>query len=181
MGKEWYDGMLDEPVVVGMPVPKVWEEQVCRRGHLPAPGAMLPGTPPVETIGGRHRQIASPAFSVLRTGAGDLELLAGGDLRMKSPFGVYTAGTQAAGTRPSSVRARAVSAEDGKVLDKRSQDYESWWPATTGSTAPGIRSAAATCWCRPRPGGRQLEQWQLCRRRPAHDADAQHRSVQLAL
>ena len=111
---------------------------------------MLPGTPPVETIGGLlDRQIASPAFSVLRTGAGDLELLAGGDLRMKSPFGVYTAGTQAAGVDAAFQRARAVSAEDGKVLDKRSQDYESWWPATTGSTAPGIRSAAATCWCAP--------------------------------
>ncbi|MEI9993005.1 MAG: filamentous hemagglutinin family protein [Rhizomicrobium sp.] len=33
-------------------------------------------------------------FSVLRTGTGDLELLAGGDFSEQSPYGVYTAGTQ---------------------------------------------------------------------------------------
>ncbi|KAG0924868.1 hypothetical protein G6F31_018948 [Rhizopus arrhizus] len=35
----------------------------------------------------------SPAFSVLRTGAGDLSLLAGRDVGMASLYGVYTAGT----------------------------------------------------------------------------------------
>ncbi|WP_313248206.1 filamentous haemagglutinin family protein [Stenotrophomonas indicatrix] len=35
----------------------------------------------------------TPAWSVLRTGKGDLELLAAGDVVMKSGFGVYTAGT----------------------------------------------------------------------------------------
>ncbi|ETK19758.1 filamentous haemagglutinin family protein [Pseudomonas sp. FH1] len=38
----------------------------------------------------------SPRFSVIRTGAADLELLAGGDLSMDSLFGVYTAGSSAA-------------------------------------------------------------------------------------
>ena len=36
----------------------------------------------------------SPAFSVLRTGTGDLSLLAGRDVGMTSLYGVYTAGTQ---------------------------------------------------------------------------------------
>jgi filamentous hemagglutinin family protein len=37
---------------------------------------------------------ATPAFSVVRTGTGDLELLAAQDVRMMSLYGVYTAGTQ---------------------------------------------------------------------------------------
>ncbi|WP_434027796.1 filamentous haemagglutinin family protein [[Pseudomonas] boreopolis] len=36
-----------------------------------------------------------PLYSVFRTGAGDLSLLAGRDVRMMSVFGIYTAGTQA--------------------------------------------------------------------------------------
>ncbi|WP_157128687.1 filamentous haemagglutinin family protein [Cupriavidus sp. USMAA2-4] len=47
-----------------------------------------------------HYQMSSEArtagtiFSVIRTGTGDLDMLAGGDLSMQSLFGVYTAGTQ---------------------------------------------------------------------------------------
>ncbi|WP_296791069.1 filamentous haemagglutinin family protein [Variovorax sp.] len=36
----------------------------------------------------------APIFSVLRTGTGDLDLAAGGNFSMQSPYGVYTAGTQ---------------------------------------------------------------------------------------
>lgn len=48
---------------------------------------------------------AGPIFSVIRTGTGDLDMLAGGDVSMDSLFGVYTAGTQsrsvgAVGTDP---------------------------------------------------------------------------------
>ena len=35
-------------------------------------------------------------FSVLRTGTGDLDLVSGGDLTLRSPYGVYTAGTATA-------------------------------------------------------------------------------------
>ncbi|MGJ7543782.1 filamentous haemagglutinin family protein [Variovorax sp. LT1R16] len=38
-------------------------------------------------------RVGSPAWSVLRTGAGDINLLAAGDVAMRSGFGVYTAGT----------------------------------------------------------------------------------------
>ncbi len=36
----------------------------------------------------------NPIFSVIRTGTGDLDILAGGDVSQQSTFGVYTAGTQ---------------------------------------------------------------------------------------
>jgi filamentous hemagglutinin family protein len=36
----------------------------------------------------------SPAFSVIRTGTGDLSLVAGGDFDQSSLYGIYTAGTQ---------------------------------------------------------------------------------------
>ncbi|MFD4838738.1 filamentous hemagglutinin family protein [Achromobacter sp. NPDC058515] len=42
----------------------------------------------------------SQNFSVLRTGTGDLELAAGGDISLMSAYGVYTAGTQAADVAP---------------------------------------------------------------------------------
>jgi filamentous hemagglutinin family protein len=38
-------------------------------------------------------RVGSPAWSVLRTGTGDINLLAAGDVLMHSGFGVYTAGT----------------------------------------------------------------------------------------
>ncbi|ATD58882.1 hemagglutinin [Janthinobacterium svalbardensis] len=52
------------------------------------------GTPP------EYMDVTAPArqplFSVLRTGTGDLDLLAAGDFDMRSLYGVYTAGTQSA-------------------------------------------------------------------------------------
>ncbi|PPA75436.1 hemagglutinin [Achromobacter spanius] len=39
-------------------------------------------------------------FSVLRTGTGDLDLAAGGDISLMSAYGVYTAGTQSADVAP---------------------------------------------------------------------------------
>ena len=52
------------------------------------------GTPPemVTTV----EPARQPLFSVLRTGTGDLDLLAAGDFDMRSLYGVYTAGTQSA-------------------------------------------------------------------------------------
>ena len=61
MGKEWYDGMLDEPVVVGMPVPKVWEEQVCADAGICLPqGRCCPA---------RRRSKRSAACSTARSPA----------------------------------------------------------------------------------------------------------------
>ncbi|WP_398500488.1 filamentous hemagglutinin N-terminal domain-containing protein, partial [Variovorax sp.] len=44
----------------------------------------------------QQQQDGSPMPSVIRTGTGDLEILAGGSLRQDSLFGIYTAGTQIA-------------------------------------------------------------------------------------
>ena len=72
-----------------------------------------------QSVGGLEYALtpSSTIFSVLRTGAADLTLLAAGDLRMSSLFGVYTAGVS---SRPTSAddpynlpRARNAS---GKVL-----------------------------------------------------------------
>ncbi|RRY31333.1 filamentous hemagglutinin family protein [Pseudomonas aeruginosa] len=63
-------------------------------------------------------------FSVLRTGTGDLDLFAAGNLRMDSPFGVYTAGTASA-VDSSSTLARAR--DGGSVLrDPALGGYEQW-------------------------------------------------------
>ncbi|MEB0151349.1 hypothetical protein, partial [Pseudomonas sp. CCC2.2] len=62
-------------------------------------------------------QGGSTRFSVIRTGAADLELLAGGNLSMESLFGVYTAGSSSTATSANDPYnlARAVG-ENGKVL-----------------------------------------------------------------
>ncbi|WP_457935043.1 filamentous haemagglutinin family protein [Pseudomonas aeruginosa] len=63
-------------------------------------------------------------FSVLRTGTGDLDLFAAGNLRMDSPFGVYTAGTASAVDSSYNLpRAR----DGGSVLrDPALGGYEQW-------------------------------------------------------
>ncbi|EMD7730287.1 filamentous hemagglutinin family protein [Pseudomonas aeruginosa] len=63
-------------------------------------------------------------FSVLRTGTGDLDLFAAGNLRMDSPFGVYTAGTASAvDSSYNLARAR----DGGSVLrDPALGGYEQW-------------------------------------------------------
>ncbi|MDE1172151.1 MAG: filamentous hemagglutinin family protein [Parvibaculaceae bacterium] len=70
----------------------------------------------------------NPIPSVLRTGTGDLDLLAGGDFRQDSPFGVYTAGTPiaATGTAANALYdpARALM-PDGTVLGAANAAYES--------------------------------------------------------
>lgn len=62
-------------------------------------------------------------FSVLRTGTGDLDLFAAGNLRMDSPFGVYTAGTASTvDSRYNLPRGR----DGGSVLGDLLGGYEQW-------------------------------------------------------
>lgn len=63
-------------------------------------------------------------FSVLRTGTGDLDLVSAGDIDMRTPFGVYTAGTVSAGVGAGYNRARARNA-DGTVLQAEGSPFES--------------------------------------------------------
>ncbi|WP_454774654.1 filamentous haemagglutinin family protein [Janthinobacterium tructae] len=68
---------------------------------------------------------SSLRYSVLRTGTGDLDLVSGGDLRMDSLYGVYTAGMSSTATLPGDPfnQARARNA-DGKVLNNRDGEHE---------------------------------------------------------
>ncbi|XFC39252.1 filamentous hemagglutinin family protein [Stenotrophomonas indicatrix] len=62
------------------------EEEICAAmGYCYGGGTLTE----VTTYG---KRLGAPAWSVLRTGKGDLTLLAAQDVRMKSGFGVYTAG-----------------------------------------------------------------------------------------
>ncbi|EVT72691.1 transporter [Stenotrophomonas maltophilia 5BA-I-2] len=62
------------------------EEEICvAMGYCYGGGTLTE----VTTYG---KRLGAPAWSVLRTGKGDLALLAAQDVRMKSGFGVYTAG-----------------------------------------------------------------------------------------
>jgi filamentous hemagglutinin family protein len=59
----------------------------------PTPGTITLNNPrnqPTASVSGQ------PTWSVVRTGIGDLELLAGGDIRELSPYGLYTTGAQTA-------------------------------------------------------------------------------------
>jgi filamentous hemagglutinin family protein len=82
-------------------------------------------------------------FSVLRTGTGDLDLLAAGDFTMSSPYGVYTAGTQSknVGAAYDLPRARvgdSVLGPDGAAyepfVDGGTQSlYRAWYPEHGGN------------------------------------------------
>ncbi|MGO4686296.1 beta strand repeat-containing protein, partial [Hyphomicrobium sp. 2TAF46] len=83
---------------------------------------------------------ASPAFSVVRTGTGDLDLVAAGDIRMDSLYGIYTAGT-ATSVDPAYDRARGQLA-DGTLLGALPPEldygsslatYKAWYPDQGGN------------------------------------------------
>ncbi|WP_219210921.1 filamentous haemagglutinin family protein [Variovorax boronicumulans] len=70
-------------------------------------------------------------FSVLRTGTGDLDLIAAGDLDLRTPYGVYTAGTPSAAPGAGFDRARARAA-DGTILQPEGAAFE---PLVDGGAA----------------------------------------------
>lgn len=81
---------------------------------------------------------ASPSFSVIRTGTGNLSLTAAGNIRMDSLYGVYTAGTATA-VDPAYKRLRGLL-PDGTLLGPSSADYASatatyqaWYPDQGGN------------------------------------------------
>ncbi|WP_419710764.1 filamentous haemagglutinin family protein [Pseudomonas sp. NFX224] len=80
----------------------------------------------VETAVGQSVKAHTQMFSVLRTGTGDLDLIAGGNLSMDSPFGVYTAGTQSDNVDPRYNLPRGRLSDDGSVLGSAGSDYEKW-------------------------------------------------------
>lgn len=80
----------------------------------------------VANKGGISVTTHSQMFSVLRTGTGDLDVLAAGNLSMDSPFGVYTAGTQSSDIDPRYNQPRGRLTDDGSVLGSKGMDYEKW-------------------------------------------------------
>ncbi|MDN2700292.1 filamentous hemagglutinin family protein [Janthinobacterium sp. SUN073] len=83
-------------------------------------------------------------FSVLRTGTGDLDLLAGGNFSQSSPYGVYTAGTQAANVAAAyrlpraADRTGSILGPDGGAfkpyVDGGAQSlYQAWYPEHGGN------------------------------------------------
>ncbi|OYU88236.1 MAG: filamentous hemagglutinin [Bradyrhizobiaceae bacterium PARB1] len=90
--------------------------------------------------------LRAPGYSVLRTGTGDLDLVAAGDLRMHSLFGVYTAGTATA-VDPAFQRARGTLA-DNTLIGAQSADYaaalsayRAWYPDRGGNLAVSLGGA----------------------------------------
>ncbi|WP_174984952.1 filamentous haemagglutinin family protein [Pandoraea commovens] len=103
---------------------------------------VTPGTPPTYTFNSLPAR--EPAFSVLRTGTGDLDMLAAGNFTMNSPFGVYTAGTQAADVTGAynlargKVKGANVLGADGatfeKYVDGKTDSlYGAWYPEHGGN------------------------------------------------
>jgi filamentous hemagglutinin family protein len=93
----------------------------------PTPGSITLSDP--HYSGG---SLTTPGISVLRTGTGDLNLLAGGSIAEASLYGIYTAGTQtpspvplAAGQTDPFNLPRALSADGSTVLTATGAGYES--------------------------------------------------------
>ncbi|MFY0475536.1 filamentous haemagglutinin family protein [Achromobacter marplatensis] len=118
---------------VGMPelVGQVIDDAFVRDTFgYPNAGALCAELPEYCAASGANNYIPAPAtprFSVLRTGTGDLDLLAGGSLRMQSLYGVYTAGTSSTGTYAGDPynQPRLIN-PDGTVLRDPSKGFEAF-------------------------------------------------------
>lgn len=103
-------------------------------------GAVIDPVSSTFTLGLARQQL----YSVLRTGTGDLDLVAGGNVDMRSLFGVYTAGTASASLGPAYDQARG-QLFDGTVLRPAGARFESlvdggadslyaaWYPEAGGN------------------------------------------------
>ncbi|MDC8759663.1 filamentous haemagglutinin family protein [Janthinobacterium fluminis] len=127
--------------VVGQPVPE-WALFYCEL----SPETCVAVVKPARDV--TTYTLLSPMFSVLRTGTGDLDMTAAGDLRMQSPFGIYTAGTRAAAildaggvNRYNQPRGQT----DGSPIGKQSADYgaalagyQAWYPEHGGNVGIAV-------------------------------------------
>ncbi len=89
--------------------------------------------------------VGSPAWSVLRTGAGDINLLAAGDVAMRSGFGVYTAGIPTSfgddrdaafnpGRAPAPGQTQLLGpVQAGGAYDAALASYQAWYPDAGGN------------------------------------------------
>ncbi|WP_448632664.1 MULTISPECIES: filamentous haemagglutinin family protein [Pseudomonas fluorescens group] len=127
-----------------------------------------------QAVGQADYKAGSQRWSVVRTGAADLELFSAGDVKMDSLYGVYTAGSSASATHANDPynQPKALGAE-GKVLNDAFGDneqfvnggttslYRAWYPdfggnltlnvggSLTGNTMDAVTSSGNA---RPNPG-----------------------------
>jgi filamentous hemagglutinin family protein len=86
-----------------------------------------------------------PSFSVLRTGTGSLDLLAGGNFTELSPFGIYTAGTQIAVDSAYTLPRGLASDGSGTVLGSGSAyesvilGYQAYYPTGGGDVLVSVQ------------------------------------------
>ncbi|SCX73239.1 filamentous haemagglutinin family protein [Variovorax sp. EL159] len=98
--------------------------------------------------------VRQPLFSVLRTGTGDLDLLAGNDFTQNSPYGIYTAGTRAAARADDADfnRPRAKGSDGNNVLNGAYEVFEkfvdsdslyrAWYPDHGGNLRVRVQGDA---------------------------------------
>ncbi len=150
------------------------DEELCISLGEPTPAI------PEQVIVGEVKRISpvSQHFSVLRTGTGDVDLIAAGNVSMQSPYGIYTAGTSSAARAGAAAadfnRARATAA-DGTVLGSAAKPHEAlvdasgaspyaaWYPdgggnllLRTGGSLTGDVWTPHTDWAMPNDGRSQL-------------------------
>ncbi|MFJ3047929.1 filamentous hemagglutinin family protein [Herbaspirillum chlorophenolicum] len=132
---------IDPKYIPGTPVLAA-DESWCPDLCTPI-GQNIPGTPDQTIIGALiDRNPASPIFSVVRTGTGDLDLVAGRNIAMRSPYGVYTAGTQSPALSPAfnldriasgaTVLGTGVAGYETLVRGSGST-YQAWYPTSGGN------------------------------------------------
>lgn len=130
------------------------------------------GTQTEVTIYGKRA--GTPAWSVLRTGKGDMELLAAGDVVMKSGFGVYTAGTPTAlgGGHDAAFNSPRAAAPWNTALlgpnlvpgsyDAAIAGYQAWYPDHGGNLrVEAGRDIVGDAWTARAESGTSERDWAL--------------------
>lgn len=120
------------------------------------------------------KRAGTPAWSVLRTGKGDLELLAAGDVVMKSGFGVYTAGTpttlgegrDAAFNSPRAAAPRNTALLGPNLVpgsyDAALAGYQAWYPDHGGNLrVEAGRDIVGDVWTGRAESGTSERDWAL--------------------
>lgn len=95
----------------------------------------------VATEGTTVFQPERPLMSVVRTGTGDLDLLAAGDVRVRSLYGIYTAGVNTSvGGDDAQFNQQRGRFNDGTILGATNgalepvlADYQAWYPGHGGN------------------------------------------------
>ncbi|MCP1479050.1 filamentous hemagglutinin family protein [Pseudomonas chlororaphis] len=146
----WSDlGVLIDPSFIeGTPVTAEYESW-CSDGLCVSLGEAIPGTPEQVIVGPVNKVVpVTQNFSVLRTGTGDLDLLAAGNVAMQSLYGLYTAGASSASragtgapgfdqprsrTADGSVLGSGAATYEGLVSEDSGSPYAAWYPDQGGN------------------------------------------------